>query len=341
MSTTKAKAPRFLFLVALRAAAGRVPVWLFCWFVLFAFAAAVAGPWIGWFDGAGAHHYEVGSLRDSLSETFRFDHAEEMATLRQSSARWLEPMALFMMLLYAFAAGGWLQIFLERTSGRSLRRFLWGGARYFVRFFRVLVLSLGALSLVTWLCHGWVWKTLVLEFLFGAEGGDLEALGSELTVAWLTWAQAGVYALLFALVMVWGDYTRTRLALHNTRSAIWAGLCSIGLILTNPVKTLRPMALITAVEVLLVQALAIPAWGLNTAMGPEAGAWTLVALLALGQLAMAWQIISRGARYYAAVGVTRELSPPVRPPDRWGNRVGGPGGPQYPVDDSDDYGVAI
>ena len=229
----------------------------------------------------------------------------------------------------------------ERTSGKSLRRFLWGGARYFGRFFRVFLLSLGAMAFVTWLCTGWVWKTVVLEFLFGATDGNLEELGSELTVVWLEWTQGAIYLVLVALIFAWGDYTRSRLALHNTRSAIWAGLCSLGLMVTSPIKTLRPLLLITLAEVLLVVVISLPAWGMNTGIGPESGAWSLLGLFAIGQLALVWQIVCRGARYHAAVAVTRELSPPVRPPDRWGNRVGGPGGPQYPVDDSDDYGVAI
>ena len=45
--------------------------------------------------------------------------------------------------------------------------------------------------------------------------------------------------------------TRTRLALHDTSSAVWAGLCTWFTLLAHPVRTLRPLIGLFAVEVLI------------------------------------------------------------------------------------------
>ena len=47
------------------------------------------------------------------------------------------------------------------------------------------------------------------------------------------------------------------------------------------------------------------------------------------------------------IGTTDGSSPmfaliqPLSQPDPWASRIGGPGGPQYPIDETDDYGVSI
>ena len=57
-------------------------------------------------------------------------------------------------------------------------------------------------------------------------------------------------------------------------------------------------------------------------------------------VALAWSIITRGARYHTAVAVSREIVRPISRPDPWKHTLGGPGGPRYPID-GDDYGVAL
>lgn len=339
---TDFSAPRGpIFLHALRGALGRTPLWLLCWFVPLVAALALAVPWASWFGGAVDHAYEPGSVLASMDETFRFDHREDLGRLRDVGSLSVAALGFFMMLFGVFAAGGWLQVVLQRTSGHSMRRFLWGGARYYWRFLRVWILVCCVLSLAGWLMHGWVWETLVLDLVFGATDGDLDVLDSELSATWLIWLQAGLFALVVALVRVWSDYTRTRLALHDTSSSIWAGLCTLGLLLRYPVKTLRPFAWILAIEMLVVFGLGRVSWSINEDLGPESTLWTVALLFALGQLALIWQSISRGARYYAAVHVSNELVQPLAQPDPWAKRVGGPGGPQYPLDDSDEYGVSL
>jgi hypothetical protein len=329
-----------VFLAALRTTLGRTPIWLTCWVVPLFLALVVAVPWRGFYAGVLANRYEPGSVLASLDEGFRFDHGPELAVLKQSTAGIAAALALVVMLFGVFSGGGWLQVFLERTKGHSMRRFLWGGARYFWRFLRVWLLTLLTLALVSWIFHGWPWKT-AMGLLFGAEDGDLEVLESELSVVLVTWTQDGLYGLALALLLVWGDYTRTRLALQDTRSATWAGLCTWGLILLHPLRTLRPMFLLLALEVAFVIALGSLARGIDRGLGPDSGAGSLIVLFGLGQAALLWRGIARGARYHAAAQVSKRLVPPLSQPDPWASRVGGPGGPQYPIDLTDDYGVSV
>ena len=350
-----------VFLAAIRGALGRVPVWLLCWFVGFLLALGAAAPWAGWFGEVLAHRYapaqEVVETADdgtettrlaggdalaSLSETFRQDHGASLASLRHDTARTAGVLALAAMLFGVFSAGGWLQVFLERTSGHSLRRFLWGGSRYFWRFARLWLISILVLAALSFVMYGWPWKNLVAGFLFGAPDGDTEVFASEWSAVALGWLQSGVYTLLFALVLTWGDYTRTRLALHDARSAVWAGLCTLGLFLRHPVRCLRPMALLLLIEWLALVVAGRVVWSLNADFG---GGWMALASLALaGQLALMWRVITRGARYHAAVRVSGALVPPLSKPDPWAHRVGGPGGPQYPIqsgDAGDEYDVSM
>ncbi len=329
-----------VFWAALRTTFGRTPIWLTCWVVPLFLALVLAVPWRGFYADVLAHRYEPGSVLASMDENFRFDHGPELGVLRQSTAGIAAALALVVMLFGVFSGGGWLQVFLERTQGHSMRRFLWGGARYFWRFLRVWLLTLLTLALATWVFHGWPWKAL-LGLLFGAEDGDLEVVRSELSAVLVVWTQDGLYAFVVALTLVWGDYTRTRLALQDTRSALWAGLCTWGLILLHPLRALRPMALLLALEAALVFVLGSLARGLDRGLGPESGAGTLLVLFGLGQAALLWRGITRGARYHAAAQVSKQLVPPLSQPDPWASRVGGPGGPQYPLDMGDDYGVSV
>ncbi|MEM7306782.1 MAG: hypothetical protein AAF682_08930 [Planctomycetota bacterium] len=338
-----------VFLAALRAAAARVPVWLLCWLVPLLLAAAVAAPWVDWFAETAANRYEPGDseagasgeVLATLRESFRADHGAAMDALGARSAQVAAVLGLVAMLFGAFSAGGWLQVFLERASGHSVRRFLWGGSRYFWRFVRVWLLTLLLLAAVSWIVLSWPWNTLVAGMLFGAPGGETEVFTSERTAVLYGWLQTGVHALLFALVLAWGDFTRTRMALQDSSSALLAGLGTVILILVHPVRTLRPMLLILIVEALVLWGAGSVSWGLNAGLGDGGGWGAVFSLFLVGQLALAARAICRGARYHAAVRVSRRVVPPLSRPDPWASRVGGPGGPQYPIDESDDYGVSL
>ena len=331
---------RPIFLRALGSSTRRIPLWLLCWVVMLLLALVVALPWMDWFAETLGNRYAPGAVLASMDETFRFDHRTELAGLRRESGGVAALLALVAMLVGVFFAGGWLQVFLERTTGHSVRRFLWGGARYYWRFLRVWIGTFLTLAIGAWVLFEWPWNFL-MELLFDAREGDLEVLASERSALWVGWIQAGAYALLVALTVAWGVYTRTRIALHDGRSALWAGACTWALILLHPVRTLRPFLLLLLLEIGVIVLIGSFSWGANTGLDAES-TWTTVGLLfVLGQVALMWQTISRAARYSAAVQVSRQLVAPLAQPDPWASRVGGPGGPQYPIDDTDDYGVSI
>jgi hypothetical protein len=336
-------ATRFVALEALRITIGRPPVWLLvlCLELLLALPPALA--WHDWMSGTTAHRYAPGSLFANLDANFRFDKGSEIADLNTATARTGSILVLFSMLIGCFCAGGWLQVFLERTRGESLRRFFFGGARYFWRFFRLLILSLLMLALVTWLVHGAPWNNVVLRWMFGVPSGDfdtLETLSSEVIAGRLRFVQSGLHAALFGLVLVWGDYTRTRLALHDTNSALWAGLCTWWTIFRHPVRTLRPMLGLFAIEIAIVLVLGWLARSVEADIVRRPETVGVGVLFAAAQFALLWRVILRGARYHAAVQVSRDVVMPIARPDPWKSSVGGPGGPRYPIG-GDEYSVSI
>jgi hypothetical protein len=332
--------PRWIFLHALRVTIGRTPVWLVAAGLLALLALVLSAPWFSYYDEQIGKGYEPGSLVALLDESFRFDHRAERQTLEAATRTLGGVLALAAMIAGAFTAGGWLQVFLEHTQGESVRRFFYGGSRFFWRFVRVAVLTLLLLQLLGWLIYGRPWEWLVLEKICGLPGADLHALESELSARKLTLTQDALFAIGFTLVLVWGDYTRTRLAAHGTRSAIWAGLCSVTLLVAHPIRSLRPLGLLWAIELAV---LAI-GWGLTGAvqdsLGPGSSRAPIAALFAIGVGVYLWRAITRGARYAACVLVTRDQVRPLARPDPWKHAIGGPGGPRYPID-GDDYGVAL
>lgn len=330
-----------VFVRALTGALARAPLWLTASFFTTLLALVVSVPWFEFFQGAMDHRYEPGSLIEALNETFRFDHRREQTVLEEGTRSAIGVAAVLAMLGGVFSAGGWLQVLLEGSEGQSLRRFFFGGSRYFFRFLRVLFLTLLSLHLVGFLVYGLPWEFAVERLWLGIAEGELEELASGLEARRAVFAQDGLYLVLVALVLVWGDYTRTRLALHDTSSAAWAGLCSWLTILAHPVRTLRPLLLLLLVEGLV---LALAAWlshRIQSGLGPESSWWPLFALIALGQAVLCWRTIVRGARYSAALQVSHQLVRPLARPNPWKKTIGGPGGPRYPVDDGEDFGVSL
>jgi hypothetical protein len=332
--------PRWIFLHALRTTLGRTPVWITAAAIVALLALAPALTTFAWFDGALQHHYEPGSLLRALDESFRVDHRESLGVLNANNGALGSALALLAMLVGAFMAGGWLQVFLEHTEGHSLLRFFYGGARYFFRFLRVLVVSLLILQLLGWVLYGTPWNWLVLDKLCGVPDGDLQGFNSELTARRVGFVQDGLFALGFATVLAWGDYTRTRLAAHGTHSAVWAGLCSWTVLFAHPIRTLRPLFFLWLGEAAIVGLAGLFDDRVEADLGPLSTKWTLLAMFTLGIGVLLWRTITRGARYAACARVTRELVRPLSRPDPWKRSVGGPGGPRYPID-GDEYGVSL
>ena len=338
-----ATAGRPVSITALRISLGRPPVWLVVFAVEALLALAPALITHIWLRGAIEHRYAPGSLFGNLDQNFRFDWRQDKATLDETMGMLGAVLVLLSVLFGTFSAGGWLQVFLERTRGHSLQRFFLGGARYFWRFLRLALVTVLVLSVLTWIVHGPGWNRLVLRGLFDVPANDVEKLEtftSEWSPMLLRWAQQTIYAIGFGLVLVWGDYARTRLALHDTASAAWAGICAAFTLLRHPVRTLRPIAVLFGFEVLLVLAAGVLARRVEEVVSKGSGIGGVGLLLALTLFALLWRIVLRGARYHAAVQVSRQVVRPIARPDPWRESLGPEGGPRYPIG-GDEYGMSL
>jgi len=336
----------WLFLRSLKTIVGRAPIWLSTAGFLLLLSLPLSLPWYSWFQGVTGS-YEPGTLLHGLDANFRHDHRAGLNALTSSTAR--SGAGLFLLASFAgiFTAGGWLQIILERTRGRSLRRFFYGGSRFFFRFMRFWLITLLVLAGLHWVMFGWPWERFVLEGalqISADDAGSLETMSSERAVLVLGWVQHGLAALGFALVMCWGTFSRARLASHDGQSALVAGLTTMWTMLCHPILVFRPIVLLFLVEFALVTLLCGSLSGMldaRLAGLEQGGAWTVAALGLVGLFALVVREIVRGASYYAAVHVTRKVVPPLSRPDPY-KAIGGPGGPQYPVEgDGDEYGVVV
>jgi hypothetical protein len=361
-----------LFLRSIRRVIGRAPLWLLPALLLPTLALPVGLAWHAFLGEAVGNRYQSEGLDVSASEdptavtpdpafplslpsgsfhwddlvysltpSFRHDHREGLKALDSEVAQMGAALALLSMLAGVFLAGGWLQVMLERTHGRTLRRFCMGGGRYFMRFLRVLVILLVLLGAWRWLIYGPLWERHVTHGWFGVPMGDrkLESLDSEATQKWLGWLQAGVHFAGFALLLAWATFVRTRLAMHDGRSALKAGFLSAWTLVRHPLRTLTPLVLLWLTEA-LIASLALGALVQWLERGlierPSAG---LIGAMALASfLALAVREVLRGARYHAAVKVSQTIvRRPKKQEDPW-QSIGGPGGPQYPVgDDGESY----
>ena len=331
-----------VFLEGLRVSYGRPAVWFTTWFMMGLLILMSSMPWFAWLENA-ISDYAPGSQLFSFTEVFRQDQRGDLSTLRNASETGGAVMQLVAMFFGVFAAGGWLQVVLERTHGQSLRRFFLGGARYFWRFWRLLLLTLLLLHLAGWIFYEWPWKQLVLNGLFSVPKhayGSLETLASERTAFNLKLTQDALFALSFGAIMIWGVYTRTRIALNDTSSAFLAGLASIGLMLRHPIRTLRPMLLLFVIETGILLGAGFLARNFQAGLETDATLWRVVALFGVGQFALLMREALRGAGYCAAVRVSQDLVEPVQA-DPYSSAIGGPGGPRYPIDDGDEYGVSM
>ena len=334
----------FVFTRALSGALRRLPLWGLTWLALWTMSLVIALPWFEVLDDAMRGRYQAADQVHHFDAIFRADHQDLLGRLNHASSRVGALLALLATLLVGvFAAGGWLQVLLHQSEGPSLRRFLRGGARHFWRFTRVLVLVLLGLSILRWTLYEMPWKYLVLGKLLRvpeADWGRLETMDSELHALQVGWAQDGLFALGFALILIWAVYTRTRLALFGRFSALSAGWSTFWSILFHPLKTLRPMLGIFLVEALFLAALGIASGWFDQGLLEQPTLGRIAVLHLVGQLGLMVRQITRGASYHAAVEVCRGLYPPAEHSDPW-KTIGGPGGPQYPVDDDDEYGVAL
>lgn len=361
-----------LFLRSINRVLGRTPLWLLPTFLLPALALPVGLAWHAFLGQAVGNRYQADpvqlaevedsaatsvdpafpeslpegtfhwdDLAYSLTASFRHDNREGLAALDNQVAQMGSALALLALLAGVFLAGGWLQVILERTHGRTLRRFCMGGGRYFMRFLRVLFLLLVLLGAWRWLIYGPYWEQYVAEGWFGVAEGDTrrESLGSEKAQKYLAWLQAGVHYIGFALLLAWATYARTRMAMHDGHSALKAGLLSALTLMRHPLRTLTPLGLLWLTEALVASLLLGSAgkW-LESGLIERPSVGLVGAMGLVSMIALAVREVLRGARYHAALKVSQTIvRQPLRGPDPW-ESIGGPGGPQYPVgDDGETY----
>jgi hypothetical protein len=291
-------------------------------------------------DALAENRYPIGSQRFNLEANFWVDHATKLSELFSAVSTAAGLLAFLAWCFGIFTAGGWLRMLLDPGRGNG-RLFIVGGARYFWRFVRLALLLVLLLHFIGVLCHGALWKDWVVEGLAGLRGGKLELADSELTVRRLDWAQSSLYSLCVALLLAWALFTRARLVLQNRRSVLLAGAETAWLLLRHPIRTLRPLALLLVFEALGLAGLTALFRGLEGGLRePDGAAWRMPLLLALALLFVLWRELTHGARYAAALEVSTELVKPLVV-DPWQDRVGGPGGPQYPLSDSDEFRVSM
>lgn len=340
----KVRSDSLLFLTAMRIGLGRTGLWLMTWAATATLALLAAMPWYQSLATATAHRYEPGSQVHSMDVNMRFDHRELLAGLGNWSSGSGALLAFMAVLLGIFAAGGWLQVILEATRGRSVRRFFYGGARYFLRFLRFWLLSMLVLGAARWFLFGWPFQKVVLGWICGLPASDwphLQGFDSEASAVWIVWIQEGAFAVVFGLVLAWGIYTRTLVAVQNSRSVIATSLIAAGAMIRHPLATLRPLFLLFGLELLLIAIIGgITVSLLDDRLAEHASLATVIWTFVVGQMALMWREATRGAFYYSAVQISQDVIPESARSMPW-ESIGGPGGPQYPVGGDDDYIVQV
>src|SRR5690606_25996694 len=111
--------------------------------------------------------------------------------------------------------------------------------------------------------------------------------------------------------------------------------------LRHPIQTLRPMLALVLVEAVFLVGIAYLAGWIEEGLAEAASWWRVAVIFVLFQLAMLVRHIIRGARYAAAATVSKEIVRPLFRPDPWKDSIGGPGGPRYPLEEGDEYGVSL
>jgi hypothetical protein len=338
-----------LFLISLRVSLGRLSLWLSVGTLLALLSLAVALPTYSWFESLSQSRMQPGEEFSSLSTVFRQDHAQGLSQLSDSTSAVAAVMVFLAWLVGIFVAGGWLQVILERTQHQSLRRFLVGGARHFWRFLRLALLVLLVLGVFRWVLYDAPFEKLVLQRGLGLPATDLlpgrslESLDSEATRDHILWVRDGLMALCFMLTMAWAVFTRTRMALSGSRSVLIASGLTLFSLVRHPLRTLAPLFGLFLVELLILVGVlgTISTW-VNHHMEsvPDQG-WIWL-LFTLGALGLFWREVTRGARYHAAVVVSKAMIRSSAHANPW-QSIGGPGGPQYPVTEDEDerFGVSL
>ncbi len=295
--------------------------WLAAAALEFALALPAALVWREWLGGALGGRYEPGELFANLSTSFRFDHRTALAQLNAETGAWLSFAALLAMLAGMFFAGGWAALAFDGREDEVLARGGAGARRFFGRYLRVWLVTLLLLALWTWVMFEAPWQRLVYDWILRlphSDGDRLENLVSEWGAVIVRGTQAVLYALGVALVLCCADYVRLRIAWRNARCVCWEWLAALAMLVRRPWRTLAPLAMLFASEVLLVAGASVVARELEGRLGVNRAGlgtvWALALLTALVLLVRCWL---RGARYHAAAEVVAQDVAPLPQPFLW------------------------
>lgn len=128
---------------------------------------------------------------------------------------------LFFILLSLFFNGGIIGRLFAQTEKPSLKDFLSDGARYYIRFFRVFLISLFVYA-------------LVFGLLYRMIGGIFEVWTknavSERPLIWAANLKFIILLLLFSIVRMFFDYVRIRLVAEDSKKTIRATLLTFGFV---------------------------------------------------------------------------------------------------------------
>lgn len=286
--------------------------------------------------------YASGSAVYNLDTNLRTDHGAAISQQADVLATLGGPLGLVAVFLGVFAAGGWIGVLLDRTDRGQARKFFAGGLHYFWRFTGLALFVILLLAAWHWVLFEWPYKELVLRRAFGLERADTRWMDSEATVLWLGWAQGGLHFLGLAAVFAWALYTRVRLALQPSNSVIVAGFAALWTLVRHPLRTLRPLVLLFLVELAVVSlALGAMSKALDSSLATHPDGWRVGLMALVAVLALLVSAVLFGARYAAATRVVRSFVKPLAHPDPWSDRIGPPGGPQYPLGGQDEFSVSM
>ena len=313
LSIHSAPSGRFVGLLTLVAALTRAPAALAVWSFELVLALAPALMNEAWLRDVLASKRAMREQFANFDAIARFDFRTQLAQLDSSTAQLGAVLALLAMIAGCFAAGGWCQCFLEPPWEPTLRTFARGGARFFARNLRVLVLTLLVLGGLGWVCYGLPWTKLVLGLGFHVPASDferLESLHTEDLALGLRIAQQALFGLGFGLILTWGDYLRASLARSDRRGVLGEAIDVFAKLLRHPVRTLRPMLALFLFEAFVVTAggAIVQRWQASLEDVPRLRTVALMGALAAWILFV--RCLVRGARYHAALRALRELDRP-------------------------------
>jgi hypothetical protein len=159
---------------------------------------------------------------------------------------------IFFLLAWAFLGGGIILRFSQAKGAPARREFFGACGVYFLRFVRLLVISL----LIYWAVFRWVSRPL--HSWVDRLTRDVTV---ELTAMMYTLAAYAIVGLLLAIGSLILDYAKIAMVVEGRGSALLAFIRGLRFFLAHPVQTLSLYAMILLAGVLLIGAYAIVAPG--------------------------------------------------------------------------------